>query len=355
MASLSLPAFTAVRRLTTAHARPPFLPYLEGTRYRPSQSLSKLSIRRASQWNRYRPSPSYSRFQAAYDIWRVNPAVRLGVGVISVGGGVFYFSNLEDVPVSGRRRFNCISPQQEAAITKRSSEELLRLYSDRILPPNHPYSRLVSEVAGRLLPVSGIQDQKWEVRVIDDLEEKNAFVTGDKIFVFSGILPICQGEDGLAVVLGHEIGHSVAHHIAESLSKTAPLQILALAISLMFDISGGFSQSIVDIALKKTNSRTQESEADYIGLLMVAKACYDPHAAVGLWHRMAKEEKDARHATPQFLSTHPASQNRVKTIEHWLPEAADVQAASECGRMESYGKSIDGDRIVRISNNVTWL
>ncbi len=200
---------------------------------------------------------------------------------------------------------------------------------------------MVNRVVARLLPVSGLPNQKWEVRVIDDPEEKNAFVMpGGKIFVFSGILPICNGEDGLAHVLGHEIGHNVAHHVAENMSKAAPQSILALAIALFFDLSGGFSQTIVDIALRKTNSRKQESEADYIGLLMLSKACYDPHAGVDLWRRMAEEEKDERFATPQFLSTHPANKERMKQIEHWLPEAADIQSKSNCESTARLCKSL---------------
>ena len=342
MAFPSLSTLSAVRRLPFAHVHPFLRSYRQGIRYRTNQSFVKLPVRNASQWNRRRPSPSYNSFRPGYALWRTSPIFRLTVGVLGVGGGIFYLSNLEKVPVTGRRRFNFISPQLEAALSQSGFEQVVQAYGDRILPANHPYSRLVNRVVARLLPVSGVQNQNWEVRVIDAPDEKNAFVMpGGKIFVFSGILPICEGEDGLAHVLGHEIGHNAAHHVAEKLSKAAPQQVLALVLSLFFEIPGSWSQGIVDIALSKTNSRTQESEADYLGLLMVAKACFDPRAAVGLWRRMAQAEKSERFATPQFLSTHPASQDRMKRIEHWLPEATDIQSKSNCGRIANYCKFID--------------
>ena len=340
MAFRPLSAFTSLPRLTPAPRSTPRLPhtYRQPALFRPHPFLAKLPTRPASQWGR--PRPTYSRFgraQGLYTLWLTSPAFRLGLGAVGVIGGVFYFSNIEYVPVSGRRRFNFISPQQEAALAQDGFKQIMQQFGSQVLPPNHPYSRLVNRVVARLLPVSGLQDQQWEVRVIDDRNQKNAFVMpGGKVFVFSGILPICAGEDGLAHVLGHEIGHSVAHHTAEKLSKSGFILGLALIIGLTFDISGSLAQSIVDIALNRTNSRTQESEADYIGLLMAAKACYDPQAAIGLWQRMAKAEQ---YAPPQFLSTHPASTSRVTQLQHWLPEAEEVQTKSECGNTMGFGKS----------------
>ena len=337
MAFRRLPALTSLHQYTTAPTC--LLPtYRQTAHHRPRPLLSRLLARPASQWGR--PRPTYSRFgraQRLYALWLMSPLFRVGLGAVGVAGGVFYFSNLEYVPVSGRRRFNFISPEQEAALAQDGFRQVMQQFGNQVLPPNHPYSRLVNKVVARLLPVSGIQDQQWEVRVIDDPNQKNAFVMpGGKVFVFSGILPICAGDDGLAQVLGHEIGHSVAHHTAEKLSKSGFVLGLALIIALTFDVSGSLAQSLVDIALNRTNSRTQESEADYIGLLMAAKACYDPQAAVGLWQRMAKAEQ---YAPPQFLSTHPASKNRVTQLEHWLPEAEEVQSKSECGSTMGFGKT----------------
>ena len=210
----------------------------------------------------------------------------------------------------------------------------MQAYGREILQPSHPDSRMVTKVLQRLIPAAGLEGQKWEVRVIDDPDEQNAFVLpGGKVFVFSGILPICAGEDGVAAVLGHEIAHNVAHHTAEKVSKRWPINLSALLLTFQFDIPGQLAQSIVDLVLEKPNSRTMESEADYIGLLMMAQACYDPNAAVGLWERMAEAE---RHAPPQFLSTHPSNENRKAVIQQWLPQAQQKRDESKCGSTIGY-------------------
>ena len=329
--------FTSFSRLTTAPPHPSFVPYRSPALHKPIALASKLPVRPASQWVRG-PRPKYSRFsrvEGLYALWRTSPAFRIGLGLVGVAGGIFYFANIEYVPVTGRRRFNFISPEQEASLAEEQYKAVMQEYDGKVLPPDHPYSRAVVAVAARLLPASGLQDQQWEVRVIND-PSVNAFVMpGGKIFVFSGILPVCAGNDGLAHVLGHEIAHSVAHHTAEKLSKSGFILGLALVIALTFDISGHLAQSVVDIALSRTNSRTQESEADHIGLLIASKACYDPQAAIGLWQRMTKAEQ---YAPPQFLSTHPASANRIVKLQGWLPEAEAVRWKSECGSTIGFGK-----------------
>jgi len=137
----------------------------------------------------------------------------------------------------------------------------------------------------------------------------NAFVLpGGKVFVYSGILPIAKTDDGLAAILGHEIAHNVARHQAEQLSSLVILAPVRWAF-IYLDYAGftaGFGRVLADLALNfglmMPASRKQESEADYIGLMMMAKACYDPKAAVKVWQRMEAANKSD---IPQWLSTHP--------------------------------------------------
>ena len=211
---------------------------------------------------------------------------------------------------------------------------VMRLYEREILPPSHPHSEMVNKVLARLVTAAGLEGQNWEVKVIDDPKQSNAFVLpGNKVFVFSGILPVCAGEDGLAAVLGHEIAHNIAHHTGEKLSQMFILIPIALLLTWTFDISGSVSQWIMSIALERPGSRKMESEADYIGLLMMAQACYDPSAAVALWERAMKK---TQHAMPQILSTHPASKNRMTVIQKWLPQAQQKRAESQCGSTTGY-------------------
>ena len=93
-----------------------------------------------------------------------------------MGGGVFYYVNLERVPVSGRLRFNCVSEGYEEQAAEQQFQMVMQEFQGRVLSPNHPSSRLVNRVLERLIPASGLDGQKWEVRVIDDPEQKNAFV-----------------------------------------------------------------------------------------------------------------------------------------------------------------------------------
>lgn len=152
--------------------------------------------------------------------------------------------------------------------------------------------------------------------------------------MFSGILPICRGEDGLAAVLSHEIAHNVAHHAAERMSQGFVLLPLIVALDFTLGVPGGLSRMLLDLAFQRPGSRKQESEADYIGLMMMAQSCYDPNAAVGLWERMEKAEQ---YAPPEFISTHPSSHNRQDKIREWLPEAQERRAESDCSSTLSYG------------------
>jgi predicted Zn-dependent protease len=143
--------------------------------------------------------------------------------------------------------------------------------------------------------------------------ECNAFVIpGGKVFVFSGILPIARNDDGLAAILGHEIAHNLARHGAERMSSLVMLEPIRWLF--IFLDSTGYTMGLgrllgeiaLDLGLSRPASRKQESEADYIGLLMMAKSCYDPAEAVKVWERMETAQKAQGQEVPQWLSTHPS-------------------------------------------------
>ena len=212
-------------------------------------------------------------------------------------------------------------------------KETVQQYGNKIIPPHTKEHQMVQRVLDRLVPHSGLEGEAWEVHVIDE-PEKNAFVIpGGKVFVFRGILDICEGEDGLAAVLGHEIAHNVAHHMAENMSR----YVVLLPVGAIAFIFGGLDPSIFrffsSLAYTLPGSRKQEEEADYIGLLMMAESCYDPSAAMGLWARMEKEEQVA---PPQFLSTHPSNHNRLGKIRDWLPEAEVKRESGDCHGTAGY-------------------
>ncbi|KAG5519917.1 hypothetical protein PMAC_000194 [Pneumocystis sp. 'macacae'] len=237
-------------------------------------------------------------------------------GLISLAAGAYYVSHLEYVPVSNRRRFNDVSLQMEKRLSQQTYLQIMRQYRGRIFPLNHPISRRVQQVMARLIKASKLTNVEWEIHVIDD-PQRNAFILpGGKVFVFSGILPICKNEDGLAVVLAHETAHQIARHSAEKLSFTKLVLFGYFIISLFYDPSI-LSRAIIDLCFLKPNSRKLETEADYIGLILMSEACYDPNEAPRLWKRMSMAETKA---PPKWLSTHPTSESRIAKINQWIPE-----------------------------------
>ena len=321
------------------HIRPlrpsPFLPRAHQTRFAsyryqrfgggPDQ---KQGGQQQQTWSNFGP------FYRAQYIWR---NYRTIVVVAGAGGGVFYVSNLEQVPFTGRRRFNIVSPEIEKQISNASYEGILQQYSGKLLPPDHPYTEMAGRVVERLLPASGLASEEWRVHVIDEPKEVNAFVIpGGKVFVFTGILPIAKDETGLACVLGHEIAHNVAHHAAERMSTSGFIALFAILTSLLFDVSGGIAQQLMDLVLSYPNSRTQEREADHIGLLIMAQSCYDPSKAIDLWTRMDQAQQ---RAPPQFLSTHPSNFNRRELIRGWLDDAEAKYNESGCAVTGKYNET----------------
>ncbi|RDW91109.1 hypothetical protein BP5796_02274 [Coleophoma crateriformis] len=270
-----------------------------------------------------------------------SPQTKIIVVVIAGAGAIFYYSNLETVPVSGRRRFNCYS---EASVEQEGQLLYQKIMMDAqqqgaLVPSWDRRSKMVERVMQRLIPASGLEHVNWEVHVIRS-NEKNAFVIpGGKVFVYSGILPICQNDDGLATVLSHEISHNLAQHQAEQMSS----MVLFTPFRYLFTVIGaslglyGLGQFLGDLALDlgfaRPASRQQESEADYIGLMMMAKACYDPRAAVGLWQRMAQAQADE---PPEWVSTHPSNETRVAQMMKWLDKAEEERMESGCATTFGY-------------------
>jgi len=139
---------------------------------------------------------------------------------------------------------------------------LIEEYKGKLLPPHDPKVRMVQRVLDRLIPHSGLTEENnhWEVHVIDE-DTKNAFVVpGGKVFVFSGILDVCRGDDGLAAVLGHEIAHNVAHHAAEKMSQTGVLMFVVYGAMTLIGAGDffGLSRVLLDVGFMRPNGRKQE-------------------------------------------------------------------------------------------------
>ncbi|MGE5257118.1 MAG: M48 family metallopeptidase [Hyphomicrobiales bacterium] len=173
-----------------------------------------------------------------------------------------------------------------------------------------------------------IKNYHWEFSLIEDEKTVNAWVMpGGRAAVYTGILRYTQDDTGLAVVLGHEVGHAIAGHGNERMSQGLLAQLGGVALAVALSQQPQATQSLfmtaygagTSVGFLLPYSRLQESEADHIGLILMARAGYDPRQAIPFWERMAKQE--GRQQTPEFLSTHPATQTRMQDIIHELPEA----------------------------------
>jgi len=257
--------------------------------------------------------------------------VMMASGIV---GLAYVLTHLERVPISNRRRFMAMNKKDEEKMAKMAFAEIMHEFENQILPSNHPASILANRVAGRLIPHTGLDQNGWRVFVIDEPTNANAFVLlGKEIFVFSGLLPITQDEAGLASVLSHEIGHLIAKHGVERYSQLKLLFPIQAALTLFIKQDmGGFSRMFFEFGVLRPFSRATETEADFIGLQLMAKACYDPQAAVSLWQRMQKANTVQ---PPQFISTHPSNETRIQQIRKWLPEAEQIKEAN-CGHTPAF-------------------
>jgi predicted Zn-dependent protease len=229
----------------------------------------------------------------------------------------------ETVPYTGRRQIQLVSPNEEAQMGVQSFKEIV---GKATLSTDPQINAMVQRVGSRIAAVTDLGDQ-WEFRVIQDDKQANAFaLPGGKVAVYTGMLPITRDEAGLAAVLGHEIAHVLARHGGERLSQQMGVQTVTQVLAGMSS-SNPATVQLVSAALGAGASvgvllpwgRAQESEADHLGLILMAKAGYDPRASLDLWKRMAEASKGQR--PPEFLSTHPAEATRIQQIEGWLPEA----------------------------------
>lgn len=238
-------------------------------------------------------------------------------------------------------------------MSRASYNQVMTEFRGRLLSPAHAYHRMVSRVAERLIRVSGMDNSSlsnniinnndpimnWEVNVIVDDSQVNAFVLpGGKIFVFTGLLNVIGigNDDQLAAVLGHEIAHQLARHSAEKMSLFKMAFWLKLAVSLVIsDPSVIFNPVFMSLAVHLPFSRKCEAEADYIGLLLMAQACYDPRQAIEFWARMREVHKGQG---TQLLSTHPNTESRIAKLREWMPEA---QIKYHSGNCHAYMHELD--------------
>ncbi|GKT08121.1 M48 family metallopeptidase [Desulforhabdus sp. TSK] len=238
---------------------------------------------------------------------------------------VFALSACATAPYTERRQLMLIEPSQELALGQRASAEVL----SKAKPSRDPvYVEKVEQVGRKIAGAADRPDFAWEFRVLDDPKTVNAFcLPGGKVFVYTGMFKYAETDGELATVVAHEVAHAVARHGAERMSTALLAQTGQTVAAGLLNISSPVALSAfntaygvaVEVGVTLPYSRTQEYEADRIGLILMAKAGYDPNAAVSFWEKMKSSKSGS--ATPAFLSTHPTDEARIEEIKKFIPEA----------------------------------
>ncbi len=227
-------------------------------------------------------------------------------------------------PVTGRRQLSLLPEQQEVLMGASAYQEVIATEKQSTNPQ---YVDLVNRVGQRIAAVSGRPDYQWEFRVLASPQQNAFCLPGGKVAVYEGILPICENEAGLAVVMSHEIGHALARHGGERISQGYAVEGVRKAMAYVTQTQQQHQRDLVMRAYGAAShygvilpySRTHETEADHIGLMMMAKAGYDPQEAPRFWNRFAASNSGPKQ--PEFASTHPNDEHRAQQLAQLLPEA----------------------------------
>lgn len=244
-----------------------------------------------------------------------------------------FFISCTTVPGTGRTQF---APIPSGQMLNMSSKEYGKVLKSSKLSKDKKKTAMVKKVGKRiakavddLLQEEGVEMKfDWEFNLIEDDKQANAWcMPGGKIAIYTGILKYTKDETGLAVVMGHEVAHAVAKHGNERMTQGIGLSIATLALAVSLNDQDPTTRNIflsafgagAQVGIMLPFSRYQETEADQLGLQLMARAGYDPLASIEFWERMAKSKGPK---TPEFLSTHPSHENRIEKLKEFIPEAS---------------------------------
>jgi metalloendopeptidase OMA1, mitochondrial len=263
-------------------------------------------------------------------IMKLDKTIRLCLAMAA--SSVLLLTGCSTVPVSGRSQLNLVSASQEMELGLTSFEQLKK---ETPVSRDPALNAMAQRVGKRIAAVTSkdMPDAQWEF-VVFDSEEANAFcLPGGKVGIYTGLLKITQDDAGLATVMSHEVAHAVAHHGAERMSEAMVMQTGQQLLGTTLSSSDPRWQQAAMLAYgagaklgrELPHSRQQELEADSIGLRYMARAGYDPRAALGFWQRFAayNQQQGGGNSSwvSRFLSTHPVDEVRIQQIQKLLPQA----------------------------------
>lgn len=243
------------------------------------------------------------------------------------------------VGVDRKQRMLVSSEQVEQAAALAYEAELKKARENGTLNRDQRALARVRNIAARLIPHTRVfRDDapawNWEINV-QTSKELNAYcMPGGKIMVYTGLIDrLALKDDELSAVIGHEIAHALREHSRERVSRAYAQQLALIGVAAV----AGVGQNVLELAnmvatvtFQLPHSREQEAEADRIGLELMARAAYDPRAAVNVWKKMMQAQKDG--GPPEFLSTHPSGESRIRDLEQALPRVMPLYAAARGNR-----------------------
>ena len=258
------------------------------------------------------------------------------LGLIGCGCCGLFLPSCSTVPITERKQLTIVSEarinlQAAAAYEKFKSKNKLINTGKQIKEIKDIGKRMENSVSAffqKQNKIDPTSDFEWDYVLVDNDKVKNAWcMPGGKIAVYTGILKVTKNKDALAAVMGHEIAHAVAKHSVERMSHAMTINVgtqiadifLGGAINRTRNTVGqNTGMDIFQLGIMNPFGRKQESEADYLGLIFSSLSGYNIKESTMLWERMKKANKGKE--PPQFLSTHPSSDSRIKNLEKWIPE-----------------------------------
>ncbi|MBW6535501.1 MAG: M48 family metallopeptidase [Mariniphaga sp.] len=237
--------------------------------------------------------------------------------------------------VTGRNQLSLV-PESELQLMATSQYSAF-LAENKVLSPGNKEAAMVDRVGARISNAitkyynsqgqqSVIEGYKWEFNTVDDPAVNAWCMPGGKVVVYTGLLPITQTETALAIVVGHEIAHAIAKHGSERMSQAMVQQLGGLALQVALSQKPQETQNLFmqaygigsTVGAVLPWSRQQETEADQYGLIFAAMAGYNPQEAIPFWERMSNA---GGASPPEFLSTHPSDETRMRKLKQFMPEA----------------------------------
>lgn len=247
---------------------------------------------------------------------------------------LFLLTSCSKVPVTGRRQLNLLPSSQMQEMSMTAYNEFLS--TNEVVSENDPETKRIKKVGEKIAAATEkylnehghkhlLDDFDWQFNLVDDPTLNAWCMPGGRVVFYTGILPVCEDETGIAVVMGHEVAHAVAKHGNERMSQQLALQSAGMTLSILLEEKPALTQELALQAFgvgsqlgSLAYSREHESEADKMGLIFMAIAGYDPREAPELWKRMSSL---GGAQPPEFLSTHPSHETRITDLEAFMPEA----------------------------------